>query len=110
MYLKKQWEPVDFVFSYSSLEHDGLGRYGDPINPFADLESVGRVWCMLKDGGMFLLGLPMAWDTVVRNYHRSHSAKSPIYLIVVFFLLVYIGLECPSCVRKVSASACHHGL
>ena len=25
----------DFGFTFSSLEHDGLGRYGDPISPSA---------------------------------------------------------------------------
>ena len=68
MYLKKQWEPVDLIFSFSSLEHDGLGRYGDPINPFADLESIARAWCMLRDGGTFMLGLPVALDTVVSSF------------------------------------------
>ena len=76
MYIKQQWEPVDFIFSFSSLEHDGLGRYGDPINPFADLESVGRAWCMLKYGGIFMLGLPMALDTVVDILHYIPFALS----------------------------------
>jgi len=26
----------DMVFSFSSIEHDGLGRYGDPLNPNGD--------------------------------------------------------------------------
>ena len=29
--------PFDTVFTYSSLEHSGIGRYGDPIAPFGDL-------------------------------------------------------------------------
>ncbi|CAI5494001.1 unnamed protein product, partial [Closterium sp. Naga37s-1] len=29
-------ETFDVVASYSSLEHDGLGRYGDPLNPDGD--------------------------------------------------------------------------
>ena len=27
----------DVVFTYSSVEHSGLGRYGDPLNPAGDL-------------------------------------------------------------------------
>ena len=30
-------ELFDVVFSISSFEHDGLGRYGDPLNPEGDL-------------------------------------------------------------------------
>jgi hypothetical protein len=36
-FLDRSQEHADFIFSYSSLEHDGLGRYGDPIDPFGDL-------------------------------------------------------------------------
>jgi hypothetical protein len=38
------------------VEHDGLGRYGDPINPFGDLESIARARCLLKHGGILFLG------------------------------------------------------
>ena len=72
-YLDGSWRQVDVAFSYSSLEHDGLGtvtiqahsrphapsatrprptpsfpcwragRYGDPLNPEGDLESIQKV-------------------------------------------------------------------
>jgi hypothetical protein len=72
-YLDKKWEHVDFAFTYSSLEHDGLGRYGDPMNPFGDLESVGRIRCLLKPGGILMLGVPVGFDTVVWNAHRVYG-------------------------------------
>ena len=31
-------EKFDVIFSISTFEHDGLGRYGDAINPDADIE------------------------------------------------------------------------
>lgn len=36
-------EVFDAILSYSSLEHDGLGRYGDPINPFGDLQRLHKL-------------------------------------------------------------------
>jgi hypothetical protein len=30
----------DFAATFSSLEHSGLGRYGDALNPFGDLEVI----------------------------------------------------------------------
>lgn len=42
---------VDFAFSYSSFEHDGLGRYGDPIDPWGDLKAMQRASCWVKPGG-----------------------------------------------------------
>ncbi|CAH1778602.1 unnamed protein product [Owenia fusiformis] len=58
IYANGSFQEFDFALSYSSIEHSGLGRYGDPLNPYGDLEAVAQVWCMLKPGGLFILGLP----------------------------------------------------
>ena len=50
-FISGQAVPFDTVFTYSSLEHSGLGRYGDPMSPFGDLEASAQVWCMVKPGG-----------------------------------------------------------
>ena len=34
----------DVIVSHSSLEHSGLGRYGDPLNPWGDLIASARAW------------------------------------------------------------------
>lgn len=47
--LGKRGELFDVIVSYSSLEHDGLGRYGDPIHPNGDLMRMKKVQ-------LFLLG------------------------------------------------------
>ena len=52
----------DTVFTYSSLEHSGLGQYGDPISPFGDLEATAQVWCMAKPHGHFILAVPVSKD------------------------------------------------
>ena len=40
-------------------------RYGDPINPFGDLESVGRARCLLKEKDILMIGIPVGLDSVV---------------------------------------------
>ena len=69
--------PYDTVFTYSSLEHSGLGRYGDPITPFGDLEASAQVWCMVQPGGHFILAVPVSNDrnncSVVWNAHRIYG-------------------------------------
>lgn len=75
MYIQQGGVQVDFIVTYSSLEHSGLGRYGDPLNPFGDWETMAQSWCMLKPGGLFLLGVPTSGppyenDVLVYNAHR----------------------------------------
>ena len=40
---KQESEKFDAVVSYSSLEHSGLGRYFDMINPWSDLLTMAQV-------------------------------------------------------------------
>jgi len=52
-------DTFDAVFSYSSIEHAGLGRYGDPLMPYGDMEALAQIWCSTKPGGYLFLALPM---------------------------------------------------
>jgi len=49
----------DLIASYSGIEHDGLGRYGDPVNPNGDISAVLEMWCHLHVGGLLLLAVPV---------------------------------------------------
>jgi Caenorhabditis protein of unknown function, DUF268 len=67
-------EMFDGVVSFSSLEHSGLGRYGDAVNPWGDILAVARAWCVTKSGGWMYLGLPSGKvDGTYSNYHRLYS-------------------------------------
>lgn len=63
---------VDFIYTFSSLEHDGLGRYGDPMNPYADLESIARAHCMLKKDGILFLAFGIGPDYII-NANRIYG-------------------------------------
>jgi len=66
----------DVIISISSLEHDGLGRYGDPINPKGDLEfMLNAKEKLLKKGGTMFLAVPIGQDTLVWNAHRKYGKK-----------------------------------
>jgi hypothetical protein len=71
-----QFEEFDNIASFSSIEHSGLGRYGDPLSPYGDLDAVKQVNCMLKPGGLFFLGLPVSSDGssyIEYNAHRIYG-------------------------------------
>ncbi len=63
----------DVVVSISSIEHDGLGRYGDPINPHGDLQAMEQFKELLKPGGHLILAVPIGSDAVVWNAHRIYG-------------------------------------
>ena len=42
-----------------SFDHDGLGRYGDPINPDGDLVAMDMVRNVLEEGGRLFLTVPV---------------------------------------------------
>ena len=72
-YLDGKLGLFDTVASYSSVEHSGLGRYGDALNPWGDLLAVARSWCVTRPGGALVLSLPTGMDKVVMNAHRIYG-------------------------------------
>ena len=74
----KQIEQFNNAASFSSIEHSGLGRYGDPLSPEGDIDAVRQVHCMLKPDGLFFLGLPASNDDssfIEFNAHRVYGSK-----------------------------------
>jgi hypothetical protein len=72
-FLEGKIPQYDFAFSYSSLEHDGLGRYGDVLNPRGDLHSMARLLNIVKPGGFMFLGVPCCEDALYWNAHRVYG-------------------------------------
>jgi hypothetical protein len=68
-------EKYDAIFSYSSIEHSGLGRYGDPLNPNGDIETMGFIYKALIDNGYCFLGIPIGKDCLVWNAHRIYGKE-----------------------------------
>lgn len=77
----------DIAISYSSFEHDGLGRYGDPLNPNGDIIAMQHAHDHLSDDGILLLGVPLGPDCLVWNAHRIYGKKRLPLLLQNFKLL-----------------------
>ena len=65
----------DAVVTFSSVEHSGLGRYGDSPNPWGDIIAVARTWCVTKVKGSLVIGVPYenGKDYVMYNAHRVYG-------------------------------------
>ncbi len=72
----------DIILSISSIEHDGLGRYGDPVNPTADLEFMAMVKeKLLKKDGAMILAMPVGRDCLYWNAARVYGPlRLPVLL------------------------------
>ena len=65
----------DICLSISSYEHDGLGRYGDPLNPNGDIEAMANTKKLLTTDGLLYLVIPIGLDKVVFNKHRVYGVN-----------------------------------
>lgn len=58
------------------LEHVGLGRYGDPIDPDGSLLAAAELQRVLKRGGRLFLSVPVGRERVCFNAHRVFSSST----------------------------------
>ena len=54
----------DIVTAVSTIEHVGLGRYGDPISPDGDKKAVEEIRRILKPGGKVVVTIPCGKETI----------------------------------------------
>ncbi len=65
---------ADVVALISTLEHVGLGRWGDPLDVDGDLNAMREAWRVLRPGGHAVVTVPYGFPTVVFNLHRIYDA------------------------------------
>jgi SAM-dependent methyltransferase len=56
-----------------TIEHIGLGRYGDPIDPNGDLKAVLELKRILAENGSLLFVTPIGKPKIQFNAHRIYS-------------------------------------
>ncbi len=66
-------EPFDLVTCMSTIEHVGLGRYGDPIDPEGDLRMFANLASVVRPGGRLVVSFPEGPGCVHFNLHRIYS-------------------------------------
>lgn len=71
-------ESIESMSALCSLEHFGLGRYGDPIDPEACFKCFDNIQKKLKKGGRFYLSVPIGKERVEFNAHRVFYAGTII--------------------------------
>ena len=59
-----------------TIEHIGLGRYGDPLDPRGDLRALSELERVLAPGGSLLIVVPIGRPRVQYNAHRIYDPQA----------------------------------
>ena len=71
----------DSLSCLHAIEHFGLGRYGDPIDPMGHERGIANMALLLKPGGTFYLSTPVGRERVEFNANRVFAPSNIIRLV-----------------------------
>jgi SAM-dependent methyltransferase len=74
-------EVTDSLSCLHTIEHFGLGRYGDPIDIDGHIKGLDQMFHILKRGGIFYFSTQIGPNTLAFNAHRIFSVR---YLLNLF--------------------------
>jgi len=66
-------ESISSLSCMHTVEHIGLGRYGDPIDPAGDLKAISELKRVLARDGNLLFVVPVGRPKIMFNAHRIYS-------------------------------------
>ncbi len=70
----------DSLSCLHALEHFGLGRYGDPVNPEGFVRGLANIANLLRSGGVLYLSVPIGTARVQFNANRIFDPREIIGL------------------------------
>lgn len=103
---------IPSVSSLCVIEHIGLGRYGDPLDPAGTEKALEELKRIVAPGGHLYISVPI--DDVNRTYFNAHRAFSELYLLTLFapfevLAKYYIyGKDCGTELRPGFGTGCYH--
>ncbi len=76
---------VEFLTSVCVVEHIGLGRYGDPLDPEGSVKALREIARVIAPGGHFIGSVPAAAESFVCfNAHRVFTRQEILSLLPGF--------------------------
>lgn len=71
------------------VEHIGLGRYGDTINPEGDLQAISELKRVVSGNGNLLFVVPVGKPKIMFNAHRIYSYDQIVQYFNGFHLIEF---------------------
>lgn len=81
----------DSISALHSIEHFGLGRYGDPIDYYGHIKAIKNIAQMLQVNGVFYFSVPIGNQRIAFNAHRVFSIKYLLGILKEDFNLKYFS-------------------
>lgn len=75
-------ETIESLSSLCVIEHIGLGRYGDPIDPRGSKKAISELVRVLKPSGSLFFSVPV--DSAEKVYFNAHRAFTREWVIDAF--------------------------
>ena len=66
---------IESLSCMHTIEHIGLGRYGDPIDPEGDVKAIEELKRVVKPQGNILFVVPVGKPKIAFNAHRIYATK-----------------------------------
>jgi SAM-dependent methyltransferase len=83
---------VESISSLHAIEHFGLGRYGDPLNPTGHIQAMKEIQRVLKKDGVFYLSFPAGMPRVLFNDKRVVDITLPARIMNECDLIEFIAI------------------
>jgi len=83
---------IESISSLHAIEHFGLGRYGDPLNPTGHIQAMKEIQRVLKKDGFFYLSFPAGIPRVLYNDKRIVDISLPAQIMNECDLVEFIAI------------------
>ncbi len=90
----------DYIICLSTIEHIGVGHYGDTVKKSGDRIALETMYSLLKNNGRLLLTIPFAGKYSEDDFQRIHTKESFLKLIDGLFKIEKEQYWIPLAVRK----------
>jgi SAM-dependent methyltransferase len=94
---------VDSLSSLHAVEHFGLGRYGDPVDPDACVRAMRSLSRVLRPGGRLYFSVPIGRERVEFNAHRIFAPDTILRTFERLQLISFSAIDSTGSLR----SDCH---
>ncbi|MGE5457603.1 MAG: DUF268 domain-containing protein [Methanococcaceae archaeon] len=81
----------DSLSALHSIEHFGLGRYGDPVDYYGHLKAIKNISKILQPNGTFYFSVPIGDQRIAFNAHRVFSVRYLLNILDADFHLKHFS-------------------